>query len=135
METKICTKCGQERPIEDFYWKNKAKGLRRSECKDCHNNYVKNKYKERHDEVNNIKSQMKCVKCGQDKFYLLDFHHINPEEKDNGIAQMLRNNTPWEQILSEMKKCIPLCANCHREFHYLEQETKITLDDYLKNRT
>jgi predicted HNH restriction endonuclease len=27
-----------------------------------------------------------------------------------------------------------LCANCHREFHYLQKQKKIdTLDDYIKS--
>lgn len=34
--TKICTKCGKELPIEEFNWRNKVKGTRRSECKYCH---------------------------------------------------------------------------------------------------
>jgi len=133
-ETKICTKCGRELPITDFYWRNKALGKRRSECKDCHNNYVKQKYQERHDEVQKIKSYYSCVKCGDSRPYVLDFHHKNPEEKDFGIAQMLRNNSPWEKIEQEMQKCVLLCANCHREFHYLEQIQNITLEEYLNEK-
>lgn len=30
-----------------------------------------------------------------------------------------------------MKKCIILCANCHREFHYLERLNGITIDEFL----
>lgn len=40
METKICTKCGKELSIEEFNWRNKAKGTRRSECKYCHSGYM-----------------------------------------------------------------------------------------------
>lgn len=131
METKVCSKCGRELPIENFYWRNKAKGLRRADCKDCHNGYVKQKYQERHEEVEQIKSNLSCKKCGDNRFYVLDFHHIDPTKKENGIAQMLRNNTSWEKIEEEIKKCIPLCANCHREFHYLEKEKQISLDEFL----
>ena len=131
METKICSKCGKELPITDFYWRNKAAGKRRSDCKYCHNQYVKDKYQERHQEVQKIKSSLCCAKCGDTRFYVLDFHHKNPEEKDDGIAQMLRNNTSWEKVEKEMQKCIPLCANCHREFHYLEKKEQIDLETYL----
>jgi hypothetical protein len=44
METKIRTKCKRELPIDDFNWRNKAKGTRRSECKYCHSAYMKAQY-------------------------------------------------------------------------------------------
>jgi predicted HNH restriction endonuclease len=34
----------------------------------------------------------------------------------------------------ELKKCIPICSNCHREFHYLEKQNNITIKEYLKNK-
>ena len=37
-----------------------------------------------------------------------------------------------QDALVEINKCIPLCANCHREFHYLNRETGITLEEYLQ---
>lgn len=42
METKICTKCGRELPLESFNWRDKSKGTRRADCKECHNGYMKN---------------------------------------------------------------------------------------------
>jgi ribosomal protein L40E len=30
MNTKICTKCGEEKPLTEFNFKNKAKGKRQS---------------------------------------------------------------------------------------------------------
>lgn len=59
----------------------------------------------------------KCAICGYDKFVgALEFHHINPEDKAYGIAT---NGTCHniEKDLSEIKKCLLLCANCHREIH------------------
>ena len=44
METKICTKCGKEKPLTEFNWRNKSKGTLRSECKECHTAYMKQKY-------------------------------------------------------------------------------------------
>lgn len=36
--SKVCTKCGQEKPIEQYKFVNgRACGLRRSECRDCYN--------------------------------------------------------------------------------------------------
>lgn len=47
METKICSKCGRELPLNQFNWRNKTKGTRRADCKQCHCNYMKQKYQEK----------------------------------------------------------------------------------------
>ena len=132
METKICTKCSKELPITDFYWRNKAKGVRRSDCKYCHCNWVKEKYKEKKQDIEEIKNTLTCKKCGDNRPYVLDFHHLKSKEKKEEISKLLSSNASWETIINEMEKCIILCANCHREFHYLEKEKNITIEDYLK---
>lgn len=59
----------------------------------------------------------KCCKCGYCKNYAaLEFHHLNPNEKDFVWAK-LRELT-WFKITEELKKCVLLCANCHREEHW-----------------
>lgn len=35
METKICSKCNIEKPIDEFAFRNKLKNIRRAECKEC----------------------------------------------------------------------------------------------------
>lgn len=132
METKICTKCGRELPIDQYYWRDKKAGKRRSECKDCHNGYVKQKYQERKESIDDLKSSLKCAKCGDSRFYVLDFHHKDPKEKDNTIARLTANQASEERLSQELQKCICLCANCHREFHYLENQNGLTIDEYLK---
>ena len=55
-----------------------------------------------------------------------DFHHPSPLEKDFTISDRM---TSWAAIEREVKKCILLCARCHREVHdglhprYLEDES------------
>lgn len=133
METKICTKCGKKLPVDQFNWRNKAKGTRRSECKFCHSSYMKQKYQEKKEEIQEIKSECRCVKCGDSRGYVLDFHHINPDEKENTIARMTSNNYQLDKVYDEIKKCIVLCANCHREFHYLQNKnSNFTLEEYLR---
>ena len=74
----------------------------------------------------------KCIKCGIDKIYLLDFHHRDPNEKEDALATMSRNYN-FDSYFSELEKCDLLCANCHREFHYLNTHRNITYQDYLQN--
>lgn len=132
MEYKICTKCGRKLPITDFNWRNKAKGTRRSECKYCHSAYMKKKYQQKKQQIQELKSQMKCAKCGESRGYVLDFHHLNPEQKENTIARMTSNNYELNKVYDEVKKCIVLCSNCHREFHHFKQRNEeLTIDEYL----
>lgn len=134
METKICTKCHKELPITDFNWRNKEKGTRRSECKFCHSNYMKQKYQQKKNTIQNLKSQYSCAKCGEKRGYVLDYHHLNPKEKDTTIARLISNCSSLEKTFQEIKKCIVLCANCHREFHYLENLNGITIQEYLNTK-
>lgn len=133
METKICTKCKRELPIEDFNWREKSKGTRRSECKYCHTDYMKQVYENKKDFVADIKSRLTCKKCGESKSYVLDFHHLDPSEKETTVARMTSNAYRIDRILGEINKCIVFCSNCHREFHYLNENYDISLDDYLND--
>lgn len=57
----------------------------------------------------------KCLLCGFDTFQeALDFHHINPEEKEFNFASNIKS---LEAQLQELKKCILVCSNCHRGIH------------------
>lgn len=58
----------------------------------------------------------KCGICGYNKtITALEFHHINSEEKEYGLSN--GNTRAWLKDVEESKKCILLCANCHREVH------------------
>lgn len=57
-----------------------------------------------------------CKHCAYKKsFSALEFHHLDPNEKDFSLAEM--GSKKWETIKIELDKCILLCANCHREEH------------------
>lgn len=59
----------------------------------------------------------KCQHCGYSKSVsALEFHHIDPNEKDFGISTK-GSTRSFEKIKLELDKCIMLCANCHREEH------------------
>ena len=59
----------------------------------------------------------KCCICGFDKWQsALEFHHVNPEEKSFGIMTDHVTKSLESQLI-ELKKCILVCANCHRGIH------------------
>ena len=63
-ETKICTKCKRELPIENFRWRNKAEGRKHSQCKECQKAQEKQHYrdcKERRDSVRDTANNQKLT--------------------------------------------------------------------------
>lgn len=147
METKQCSKCKRELPTTEFRWKNKAAGKLHSQCKDCQRAAEKIHYQESKSRQDAVKEtavfqknrnimlveqykECGCKKCGEKRPYVLDFHHINPQNKTGVIAHMIKSSSA-ENLLEELQKCVVLCANCHREFHYLERTEGITFDKYL----
>ena len=76
--------------------------------------------RERHEIVNKYKEDHPCEKCGESRFYVLDFHHKDNKDKKGTIARLIRSKYTLPVIMEEIDKCIVLCSNCHRELHYLE---------------
>lgn len=59
----------------------------------------------------------KCQVCGYDRCdTALTFHHLNPATKSFTISKA-PPYTKKELIISEAKKCMLLCFNCHQEYH------------------
>ena len=66
----------------------------------------------------------KCNHCNTSYIdCVFEFHHLNPKEKDKDPSLLFGRKQ--SVIESELKKCIMLCANCHRIEHnrlnYLEK--------------
>ncbi len=132
METKICSNCKIEKPIDDFLWKNKNKGLKHSRCSECYKeirkkNYEKNKdyylkknvrlRKNNNEWYKDLKKDKSCIICCESESVCLDFHHIDGDNKDYLVSQMQYSTYSKERILKEMEKCVILCSNCHRKVH------------------
>lgn len=66
----------------------------------------------------------KCETCSEIRPGVLEFHHINKDEKEIGIKDLLAGR--WTSILEELKKCKLLCGNCHRKHHFIENTEKRT---------
>ncbi len=62
------------------------------------------------------KSTLSCVWCGENRHHsMLDFHHVITVGKKD-VNRLIANGL-LKQAMEEIKKCIPLCANCHRYTH------------------
>ena len=134
---KKCGRCKEEKSDENFYKRKDSKTLT-CYCKDClrKNSLIRmNIFKEQCVEYKGGK----CEMCGYNySNAALDFHHIDPNEKEFAIAEskVLDFNKHYVKITKELDKCILLCSNCHREIHE-EYTTKELLEDkehYLKLR-
>jgi len=128
---KICRKCGTELIINKNWCKTQAIS-RNYVCHDCENKRQKKWRKENKErvairEARYRKNQRKeldklkvngCAICGYNKCNaVLDFHHVNPQDKKFSL-QCSAMNRSLVNIIIEVNKCILLCSNCHKEIHY-----------------
>lgn len=62
----------------------------------------------------------KCAMCGYNKCTsALEFHHLDPSIKEyNKDSRGLNRRRSFDNSKNELDKCILVCANCHREIHY-----------------
>lgn len=84
--------------------------------------YVCNHVKKRKKDLVSLFGGRCCI-CGFDAFQeALEFHHVNPQNKSFGLTDSNAVTKALESQLEEARKCVLLCANCHRGVHagYLE---------------
>jgi hypothetical protein len=143
-----CSKCKNILSEENFC-NNKARHNGKSAyCKNCDNERKKtysktekgkiaNKRRQRRVDKSKIKEYQKisrkkrqelvdevkkkgCFLCGYNKtFIALDLHHLEEDFKVDTLSNMIYSSS-LKKIEQELKKCIVLCANCHREVHHSE---------------
>jgi hypothetical protein len=147
METKHCPKCGETKTI-DLFRNNKKQpdGLYRI-CKACCKAYEQKAYrnnpkryiersvkrvKEKKEWVNQYRQDMSCTRCEEDRWWIIDFHHVDPSQKEYTVSSIAGKFSD-DIVLKEIEKCITLCRNCHYEFHHLERTENMNLDTYLNN--
>jgi hypothetical protein len=105
-----CTICNR-----NYTYNNKKKtGHTLTKCNSCMANKNRLELKAK---INTYK-QKGCSICGYNKnTAALQFHHLNPKEKDFEISSNMCRK--WKTIEQEIAKCIVVCANCHIELHNL----------------
>jgi hypothetical protein len=64
---------------------------------------------------------LKCEIGGENHPACLDFHHINPEEKEFPVERF-KQHLSWSKLKAEIAKYRVLCANCHRKLHYEQKK-------------
>lgn len=129
-----CTDCKKDKEIDDFAWRNEKKGLRHNRCRICSSEknrilyHTSDKRKQAVKKttyflvewvrafIKRYKELKGCEKCKiKYKGYILDFHHIHG--KDINVSKLTSHGN-MKKIKNEIRKCIVVCANCHREIHY-----------------
>jgi len=127
---KRCSMCGESKPLDDFMWKNKAKGEHDGYCRPCRAIYKKQHYaanKQRYFD-NAAAWQAKfarartewllkylashpCVDCGESDPIVLEFDHLRDKSFNIGVGLTTKR---WDELLADIEKCEVVCANCHR---------------------
>lgn len=88
----------------------------RNRCKKCAVDAVQKRREKLKENAVKYKGGM-CQYCGYNKYIgALEFHHVNPNEKDFAISRSGYTRS-WEKVKKELDKCVMLCSNCHREVH------------------
>jgi len=61
-----------------------------------------------------------CQRCGLEEEACIVFHHYNGDGQDNMYISRADHDSQRmssDKVLEELKKTIPLCANCHKRNH------------------
>ena len=117
---KLCKYCKTEQPEENFGVASiiDGKTYRRQKCRSCKQARQKERRQETYAWFAEYKKTLFCVKCGFADYRALEFHHLDPRQKDLAVADFVSRGASSAKIGKEIEKCIVLCANCHRIEHY-----------------
>ena len=109
----------------------KDKNVRKSKHKEYSRKHYLGNYAERREKLNarrqelkeewiRFKSTLCCTKCNENHPATLDFHHVDPTTKEHNVNRLVSDGR-FKKAYEEIKKCIVLCANCHRIYHHDEK--------------
>lgn len=115
LEEKKCPCCKLILSVDKFH--NRRSGIGTSPyCKTCTTQQTMKRQREFKFKCLEYKGG-KCEFCDYSKCVsALEFHHVNPDEKDFSISHI--KALKFDHVVKEeLDKCILLCVNCHREEH------------------
>ncbi len=128
---KQCNKCGEVKELDDFAFRNKAKGTKSPTCKQSQKDYAKANYQEKTQYyidkarqsnktasdrnkqyvIDYLKSHP-CVDCGESDIEVLQFDHVEMVRgRGNRIANFRTHSL--DTLKKELAKCEVRCGNCH----------------------
>jgi len=112
---KKCIKCEEELTNINCLYRSKTKKNMSSYCKKCFSEYTnERRIKLKKDAIDLLGG--KCNDCMQEYTYqVYDFHHLDPKTKEFNWDYARRVSKT--RMIEELKKCVLLCANCHRIRH------------------
>jgi hypothetical protein len=131
---KRCCTCREEKEIIEYHKCKANKDGLQKRCKQCNSISTKKCYdnnpelKERvaknaaekvlkiRNQIEVIKSKYGCCLCSENDGCCLDFHHVDSESKIASVAYLITVKN-LKKIYDEIKKCVIVCANCHRKIH------------------
>jgi len=96
-----------------YYAQNKAKTIARVKAVNRRNKIKWNEFK----------ASLSCLVCGFSHPAAIDFHHVNPDTKTDNVHRLVQRGR-YAAAYEETKKCVALCANCHRIHHYEEDQQR-----------
>ena len=125
---KVCGKCKESKPLEEFSERLKAKDGKHPHCRPCVSLYYKefnNTPKRKVDVRRNVakryasirekyidyKKTQQCADCGNDDFRVIEFDHLG--DKVMNVSDAVMNGWSWKKIVAEIEKCDAVCSNCH----------------------
>lgn len=130
---KLCSKC-KDTKCKTLFGKNSSRydGLQEY-CRDCKRAIDRAYYKTNsnrralidarskltYDYCRKLTTRYKricgCKLCDEKEPCALDFHHLDPTQKDLEVTRM--SNFSIKRLKLEIRKCVVLCSNCHRKVH------------------
>lgn len=133
---KVCTKCGVEKSLTNFHFKNKAIDLRRTWCITCvaryhrkhylfRAQYYKDKRRRYRHEMRVLAQEAKnrpCDDCGGAfPYYVMHFDHLPGHVKLGEVSRLVATGIGRQALVDEIAKCDVVCANCHAVRGYNRQ--------------
>ena len=128
---KLCPTCCTEKPLTEFYHRDRARTKPQFQCKVCINAYKRAWYakdSKQHKYASEVAKRRRigrdlrairdyfesypCIDCGESDPVVLEFDHVRGVKAGN-LSRMVRER-PWPVILAEIEKCDVRCANCYR---------------------
>ena len=126
-----CTGCGELKSLSEFALKDRARGLRRSRCRECMRLYTREHYRRnrskyasgawsrtRNDRIalrKELDAYLRahpCVDCGEGDPLVLEFDHRDGTDKRETVAWFTAKGDR-AAMFAEIDKCDVRCANCH----------------------